>query len=139
AFKGTNAGGDLEFYGVTDRGPNGDGPNVPALSGSGTTASKIFPTPSFVPTLAVITVGKGATVTTSLPIKASATTNSSGLVIPSGTLGYSDEVPVMDALKYDPTTKATFNPNGLDTESVVVDRKRNVLWISDEYGPFILK
>ncbi len=30
AFKGTAANGALEFYGITDRGPNGDGPNAPA-------------------------------------------------------------------------------------------------------------
>ena len=28
-FKGVAADGSLEFYGITDRGPNGDGPKVP--------------------------------------------------------------------------------------------------------------
>jgi hypothetical protein len=63
----------------------------------------------------------------------------SGLAIPVGTLGNSAEVPVMDAMKYDPATKAVFDANGLDTESIVFDKKRNALWISDEYGPFIIK
>ncbi len=139
-FKGTNANGDLEFYGLTDRGPNGDGPNVPNPSGSGTMGSKIFPSPSFTPSIGIITVGKGGAVLNStLPIKLSATMNSSGLAIPAGTLGNSAEVPVLDAMKYDATSKAVYNVNGLDTEAIAFDKKRNALWVSDEYGPFVLK
>jgi hypothetical protein len=83
AFKGTNANGELEFYGLTDRGPNGDGPNLPALTGSGVTGAKIFPSPSFAPAFGVITVGKnGAVLTSSTPIKASANVKASGLAIP---------------------------------------------------------
>jgi hypothetical protein len=140
AFKGTNANGDLEFYGLTDRGPNGDGPNLPALTGTGVTGAKIFPSPSFTPAFGVITVGKnGAVLTASTPIKASATVKTSGLAIPPGTVGNSAELPVMDVMKYDANSKATFDANGLDTEAIVVDKKRNVLWVSDEYGPFIVK
>jgi hypothetical protein len=140
AFKGTNANGELEFYGLTDRGPNGDGPNLPALSGSGTTGAKIFPSPSFAPAFGVITVGKsGAVLSSSTPIKVSATVKASGLAVPPGTVGNSAELPVLDAMKYDANSKATFDANGLDTEAIVVDKKRNVLWISDEYGPFIVK
>jgi len=140
AFKGTNANGDLEFYGLTDRGPNGDGPNVPSLNGSGTTGSKIFPSPSFTPSIGVITVGKnGAILSSVMPIKASATANSTGLPIPEGSLGNSAEIPVMDAMKFDPNGKAVFNANGIDSEAIVLDKKRNALWIADEYGPFIVK
>ncbi|NYE64220.1 hypothetical protein FHW58_005458 [Duganella sp. 1224] len=140
AFKGTNANGDLEFYGLTDRGPNGDGPNLPSLSGSGTTGAKIFPSPSFAPAFGVITVGKsGAVLTSSTPIKASATVKTSGLAIPPGTVGNSAELPVLDEMKYNANSKATFDANGLDTEAIVVDKKRNVLWVSDEYGPFVVK
>jgi len=140
AFKGTAANGDLEFYGLTDRGPNGDGPNVPNPGGSGNMGAKIFPAPSFTPSIGVITVGKsGAVLTSSMPIKVSATINSSGLAIPAGTLGNSAEVPLLDAMKYDPNSKAVYSANGLDTESVAFDKKRNALWVSDEYGPFIVK
>ena len=140
AFKGTTANGDLEFYGLTDRGPNGDGPNVPNPGGSGTMGAKIFPSPSFTPSIGIITVGKGGAVLNStLPIKVSANTNSSGLAIPAGTLGNSAEVPVFDAMKYDATTKAVYSVNGLDTEAIAFDKKRNALWVSDEYGPFIVK
>jgi len=140
AFKGTNANGELEFYGLTDRGPNGDGPNLPALSGTGITGSKIFPAPSFAPSFGVITVGKsGAVLTSSTPIKVSATVATSGLPVAPGTVGYTSELPVMDAMKYDAASKATFNAGGLDSEAIVFDKKRNVLWVSDEYGPFIEK
>ncbi|SFH00005.1 Esterase-like activity of phytase [Duganella sp. CF458] len=140
AFKGTNASGDLEFYGLTDRGPNGDGPNVPNPGGSGTMGAKIFPSPSFTPSIGVITVGKaGAVLNSTLPIKTSANTNSSGLAIPAGSLGNSAEVPVFDAMKYDAASKAVFSANGLDTEAIAFDKKRNALWVSDEYGPFIVK
>jgi hypothetical protein len=140
AFKGATANGDLEFYGLTDRGPNGDVPNVPNPGGSGAMGAKIFPSPSFTPSIGIITVGKGGAVLNStLPIKVSANTNSSGLAIPAGTLGNSAEVPVFDAMKYDATTKAVYSVNGLDTEAIAFDKKRNALWVSDEYGPFIVK
>jgi len=140
AFKGSNANGDLEFYGLTDRGPNGDGPNLPSLTGSGVTGAKIFPSPSFAPAFGVITVGKnGAVLTSSTPLKVSATVNASGLPVAPGAVGNSSELPVMDAMKYDANSKATFNAGGIDSEAIVVDKKRNVLWVSDEYGPFIVK
>jgi hypothetical protein len=140
AFKGTNANGELEFYGLTDRGPNGDGPNVPALTGSGTMGAKIFPSPSFTPSIGIVTVGKNGAVLTSVqPIKASATANATGLPLPAGTLGNSAEIPVMDAMKFDANGKAVFNANGLDSEAVVLDKKRSALWVADEYGPFIVK
>ena len=140
AFKGVNASGDLEFYGLTDRGPNGDGPNLPSLSGTGVTGAKIFPSPSFTPAFGLITVGKsGAVLTASTPIKVSASINASGLPVAPGSVGNSAELPVMDAMKYDANSKATFNAGGLDSEAIVLDKKRNVLWVSDEYGPFIVK
>jgi hypothetical protein len=140
AFKGIAANGDLEFYGLTDRGPNGDGPNLPSLSGTGVTGAKIFPSPSFTPAFGLITVGKsGAVLTASTPIKVSANVNASGLPVAPGSVGNSAELPVMDTMKYDATSKATFNAGGLDSEAIVVDKKRNVLWVSDEYGPFIVK
>ena len=140
AFKGTNANGDMEFYGLTDRGPNGDGPNVPSLDGKGTTGSKIFPAPGFTPSVGIITVGKqGAVLNSVMPIKMTATASSTGLPIPEGSLGNSAEIPVLDAMRFDAASKAAFSANGIDSEAVVFDKKRNALWISDEYGPFIVK
>lgn len=140
AFKGKNANGDLEFYGLTDRGPNGDGPNLPALDGKGTMGSKIFPSPSFIPSIGVFTIGKnGATLSSSLPIKVAPGVNASGLPVPAGSLGNSAEIPVFDAMKFDPAGKAVFNAGGIDSEAIAVDQRRNALWVSDEYGPFLAR
>lgn len=140
AFKGKNANGDLEFYGLTDRGPNGDGPNVPALDGKGTMGSKIFPSPSFTPSIGVFTIGKnGAALSASLPIKATPGVNASGLPVPAGSIGNSAEIPVFDAMKFDPAGKAVFNAGGIDSEAIAVDQRRNALWVGDEYGPFLAR
>lgn len=144
SFKGKVADGSLEFYGITDRGPNGDGPKVPnamiTVGATGTSDGKFFPSPSFTPSIGVISVGKtGAILKSSMPIKFSATINASGLSIAAGKVGSSGEVPLTDIVKYDASSKAVFSDYGVDTESVVLDSARNALWVSDEYGPFILK
>lgn len=71
AFKGKRADGTLEFYGLTDRGPNGDGPKVPAMApATGTSDAKFFPSPSFAPSIGIITVGPaGAVLQSSMPIR----------------------------------------------------------------------
>ncbi|MEC5162342.1 MULTISPECIES: esterase-like activity of phytase family protein [unclassified Janthinobacterium] len=140
AFKGTAPNGDLEFYGLTDRGPNGDGPNLPDPSGKGGSGSKLFPSPSFAPSFGVITLGKkGAVLASSTPIRVSAAVKASGLPVPPGAVGNSAEVPVFDKMQFDAAGKAVYNAGGIDPEAIVFDKKRNVLWLSDEYGPFIVK
>ncbi len=147
AFKGTLADGTLEFYAITDRGPNGDGPKVPNTGGTicfaradNTCDAKIFPAPGFAPSIGTITVGKdGAVLKSTLPLRVSSTVKVTGLPAGLNQLGASGEAPLTDALKLEPTTAATFSTNGLDTESIVVDTARNALWTSDEYGPFIVK
>ena len=144
AFKGKLADGTLEFYTITDRGPNGDGPKIAksiieSATATGTSDTKIFPSPGFTPSIGVVTLGKdGAVLKSRLPIKVSATVNSNGLSLPPGRVGATGEAPLTDALLYEPT-KANYSDNGLDPESVVADPARNALWVSDEYGPFILK
>jgi hypothetical protein len=144
AFKGKAADGSLEFYGLTDRGPNGDGPKVPSsvlgTGATGTNDGKFFPSPSFVPSLGVISVGTGgAVLKASLPLKFSASIDASGLSIAPGKVGSSGELPLNDAMRYVAGSKADFSDYGLDTEGVAVDAARGALWISDEYGPFIAK
>ncbi|BBB63202.1 hypothetical protein UNDKW_4929 [Undibacterium sp. KW1] len=143
-FKGKAADGSLEFYGITDRGPNGDGPKVPnsvvTPGATGTSDAKFFPSPSFTPSFGLISIGKdGAVLKSSTPIKFSPTINASGLSIAAGKVGSSAEVPLNDAAKFDASSKTSFSDYGLDTESIVYDAARGVVWVSDEYGPFILK
>ncbi|MDM0075209.1 esterase-like activity of phytase family protein [Variovorax sp. J2P1-59] len=138
AFKGTAADGTLEFYAITDRGPNGDGPTAPVPGGSGTNISKVFPAPSFAPSFGIVTIGKnGAVLQSSLPLKLDADRKLTGLPPQSG-VGSTGETPLTDAYVYD-AAKAGFDANGLDPETLVLDKARNVLWSSDEYGPFIVR
>jgi len=147
AFKGKLADGTLEFYAITDRGPNGDGPKVPNTGGTicqvradNTCDAKYFPAPSFAPAIGVVSVGKdGAVLKSSLPIRVSSTVKGNGFPSGLNRLGSSGEAPLTDAAKFEPTTATTFSNVGLDTESIVVDAARNALWTSDEYGPFIVK
>ncbi len=143
-FKGKAADGSLEFYAITDRRPNGDGPKVPNSSVTagltGTSDGKFFPSPSFTPSIGVIALGKdGATLKSTWPIKFASSSDASGLPIAAGKVGSSGEVPLNDAARYVTAGKAIFSDNGIDPESIVLDTARNALWVSDEYGPFILK
>lgn len=138
AFKGKAANGDLEFYCLTDRGPNGDGPELPALAGQGTMGSKIFPAPGFTPSIGVLRVGAhGAALVASLPIQSAPGRNASGLPIPHGAPGNSAEIPVLDEMRFDAAGKAIFHEGGIDSEAIAFDRKRQLLWVTDEYGPFL--
>ena len=135
AFKGIHAGGDLEFYCLTDRGPNGDGPMLPSFDGKGMADSKIFPAPSFNPAIGILRAGvQGAVLASSLPIRISAELMASGLPLPDAV-----EIPVHDALRFDASGKAVFHAGGIDSEALAYDRKRGVLWVTDEYGPFLMK
>lgn len=139
AFKGTAANGSLEFFCLTDRGPNGDGPELPALAGQGTMGSKIFPAPGFTPSIGVVSVGAHrAALQEVLPIRTATGELASGLPIPHGEMGNSAEIPVFDELRFDPAGKANFSLAGIDSEAIAYDRKRNLLWITDEYGPFLI-
>ncbi|BEP54469.1 hypothetical protein GmRootV118_17130 [Variovorax sp. V118] len=140
AFKGKADDGALEFYAITDRGPNGDGPTAPVPGGGDgvTSISKVFPAPSFAPSFGIVRVGKtGAVLSTSVPLKRDANTKITGLPPRSG-VGSTGETPLTDQYKFD-EAKAGYDANGLDPEALVLDKARNVLWTSDEYGPFIAR
>jgi len=140
AFKGKAADGSLEFWGITDRGPNGDSPNAPWPDAPASSSiTKMFPAPSFTPSIGTITVGaKGAVLGSLMPLKLDAATRISGRPPAAGAVGSSGEIPLDDSLKYDPV-KGAFDNNGLDSESLVYDAAAKVFWTSDEYGPFIAK
>jgi len=139
AFKGKADDGALEFYAITDRGPNGDGPTAPVPNGGGATSiSKVFPAPSFAPSFGIVRIGKtGAVLSSSVPLKLDANTKITGLPPQSG-VGSTGETPLTDRYVFD-AAKANYDANGLDPETMVLDKGRNVLWTSDEYGPFIAR
>lgn len=133
-YVGRAADGSRVFYAITDRGPNAD---APKWTGSGkTTATKMFPVPNFHPSFGAIRVKDGHAVLASLiSLKDARMRPISGRAIPLGSVGATGEIPLNDALK-----KLPFDPEGLDTEGIAIDRKdKRFLWICDEYGPFIAK
>ena len=143
ALKGRRADGTLEFYAITDRGPNATtGPVTQITDGSnpaGFASSTVFPSPNFTPSIGVIALGKdGARLVSTLPLRFSATQNANGRVQPRGITGNTGEQVLDDSFTYPGKAKG-YSEFGLDTESVVVDAARNALWVSDEYGPFIVK
>ncbi|MEY4758007.1 MAG: hypothetical protein RJA34_2905 [Pseudomonadota bacterium] len=141
AYKGKDADGNLLFLGITDRGANGDGPKGTWSDGANSySASKVFPAPAFAPSIGLITVGKDGAVLKSLsPLMATPSTKVTGLPLSTGAVGATGEIALTDTMTaFNPVT-AGFDANGLDTESLVIDKVRNVLWTSDEYGPFIVK
>ena len=140
AFKGKDGQGALEFYCLTDRGPNGDGPGVPLRNGEGHSDSKLFPAPGFTPSIGVMRLADGAAqLVARLPIRTATGALASGLPIPHGALGSSAEVPLFDKLRFDPDGKALFDADGIDSEAIAFDPRRKSLWVTDEYGPFLLR
>jgi hypothetical protein len=129
AFKEKTKDGAIEFYVLSDRGPNADSPNL--ADGS---ASKIFPAPDFTPKFGVMSLKDGVaslvSVTDILNTDGSKTT---GRPTAANEVGSSKEVPLSENLQ----TLAT-DKNGIDPEGIAVD-KNGDLWICDEYGPFLIR
>jgi hypothetical protein len=133
ALKSVNADGSMDFYCITDRGPNGD---IPTYVKNGKKfPGKFFPTPRFTPSIGILHVnadGKAA-ITSSIPIKDASWHRISGKVIPAGKTGSTGEV----ALDFNMNDLGT-DVNGLDTEGIAIGKDGN-LWLCDEYGPFLIK
>ncbi|MBW7570072.1 esterase-like activity of phytase family protein [Succinivibrio faecicola] len=125
--------GELYFYGLTDRGPNGDAPNFKAKDGS-ESASKFFLAPDFTPQIGLIRVEKNkATIEKVITLKDQNSNKISGLPIPKGKIGTTNEVGLTDSLEILP-----FDNKGLDPEGITIDKDGN-FYICDEYGPFVIK
>lgn len=125
--------GTVEFYGITDRGPNADIPKY--VDNGKTIPGKFFPTPNFAPSIGVITVNPKANradITASTPLNVNGK-DITGKPIPAGNIGSTNEI----ALNFQMQNLGT-DVNGLDTEGITRDKDGN-FWISDEYGPFIVK
>ncbi|MGN0908347.1 MAG: esterase-like activity of phytase family protein, partial [Succinivibrio sp.] len=122
-------GGSLLFLGLTDRGPNADGPMV--RRGGREMSAKYFPSPAFNPEVGVIRLKDGkAEVIRTIPLKNADGSLITGLPIPHG-IGSTGEAALDDASR-----PLGFDPNGLDPEGLAIAADGS-MWISDEYGPFL--
>lgn len=131
-LKSINGDGSIEFYGVTDRGPNID---TPAYIVNGRKIpAKFFPTPNFNPGIGIIRVQDGkAQIVSRISLKNMGNELISGRVIPEGVVGATGEIGLDFAMH-----KIANDIDGLDIEGVTQDHDGN-FWLCDEYGPFILK
>jgi predicted extracellular nuclease len=112
-------GSPTEFYGLTDRGPNVDGPN----------GTKVEPIPSFTPSIARMQMSNGeAIVEQVIPLLASDGTPFSGRVNSQASTG--ETITDLNG------AVLPADPNGFDSEGLVA-LPDGTFWVSDEYGPFI--
>ncbi|MEV7085106.1 esterase-like activity of phytase family protein [Streptomyces sp. NPDC093085] len=108
-----------EFYGITDRGPNVDGPN----------GEKVLPLPGFTPAIGRFRlVGTKAVLVKSIPMRAADGTPYNGHV--------STEANTGETLTDLAGNELPASPYGYDPEGLVA-LKDGTFWISDEYGPYI--
>ncbi|HVW43871.1 MAG TPA: esterase-like activity of phytase family protein [Amycolatopsis sp.] len=108
-----------EYYGLTDRGPNVDGPN----------GEKIEPLPEFTPAIGRFQLVNGkAVLKQSIPLRAADGSPYNGQVNPQASTGET----IVD-LDGDPLPAS---PNGYDSEGLVA-LGDGTFWVSDEYGPFV--
>ncbi|MBN9171962.1 MAG: esterase-like activity of phytase family protein [Microbacterium sp.] len=109
------------FYGLTDRGPNVDGPG----------GTKVEPLPSFTPAIGEFTFGSDgqADLIRTIPLRAKDGSALNGL-----------ENTVADAGETITDLNGVVlpkSPNGLDSEGLVAASDGS-FWVSDEYGPFVV-
>ncbi|MFI7003898.1 esterase-like activity of phytase family protein [Nocardia sp. NPDC050175] len=110
-----------EFYGLTDRGPNVDGPGK---------NEKLSPTPSFVPKIGRFKlVGTRAVLQSSLDLHTAAGVPFNGQVDVSASTG--ETIKDLAGNVLPPTD------HGLDPEGLVA-LPDGTFWVSDEYGPFLV-
>lgn len=128
-FDNSSNNGNLEFYTISDRGPNADAPET--IEGKKT---KVFPAPNFTPFIGQVKIESDtkAVLEKSIALKSEGK-KITGLPIPPGLTGSTKEVPLSERL-----VELNYDVNGMDTEGIDRDAKGN-FWISDEYGPFIAK
>ncbi|MEJ5189214.1 MAG: esterase-like activity of phytase family protein, partial [Breznakiellaceae bacterium] len=127
--------GKLLFAGITDRGPNMDGPVY--KKETKTYSTKIFPVPTFIPAIVYFEIDPASLngkVSFLLPLKNEKGKPITGLPIPEGFLGSTLEVAINLSLQDVGT-----DSEGLDPEALRLDLRGEYFWISDEYGPFVAK
>lgn len=132
AFKNINSDGTIEFYALTDRGPNGDIPKY--VQNGKEVPSKIFPAPNFTPSIGVLKIDQNkAEIVEKIELKDPTGKKITGLPLPSNKIGSTGEIALDLALN-----ELGYDLNGLDPEGIAIDKEGN-FWIADEYGPFIIK
>jgi hypothetical protein len=108
-----------EFYGLTDRGPNVDGPD----------GEKILPLPGFDPAIGRFRLAGGkATLEKRIPLREADGTPYTGRVNPQATTG--EKLVDLNGETLAP------NESGYDSEGLVA-MPDGGFWVSDEYGPFV--
>ena len=129
----------LEFWAVTDRGPNDDGDRTVPGSSAGLyctskPSGKVIFLPEFTPQLVKLGVHEKDVVVQERILLHDGAHPATGLANIAG-----DE---NSFLQTDPSTKtcatAPKSAFGVDTEGVVVDPRNGSFWLSDEYRPSIL-
>ncbi len=107
------------YYGLTDRGPNADGPN----------GTKVEPLPSFDPAIGEFRLVHGkATLIRSIPLHATDGTPYDGQVNCAANTG--ETITDLNGTTL-PCSDTGYDPEGL------VALRDGTFWVSDEYGPFI--
>lgn len=107
------------FYGLTDRGPNLDGPG----------GTKVLPLPGFDPAIGMFRlVGTKAVLERTIPLRAADGTPYNGRVNQQAATG--ETLTDIDGRPLAPS------PYGYDSEGLVALRD-GTFWVSDEYGPYI--
>jgi Esterase-like activity of phytase/Bacterial Ig domain len=110
-----------EFYGLTDRGPNVDGPG----------GEKILPLPSFDPAIGRFRLtGTKAVLEQTIPLREADGTPYTGRVNPEATTG--EKLVDLDGRPLAP------DASGYDSEGLVA-LPDGGFWVSDEYGPYITR
>ena len=122
------AGTNDQFWLMTDRGPNVDGPTINNI------ASKIFPNPTFNPNLIKVKVDRKTGEVTKMGMVGMK--DATGMAItglPNPGNGGTGEVAV-DVFG----NQLVNDPNGIDSEGLAVMADGS-FWTSDEYGPWLTK
>ncbi|MCU4414401.1 esterase-like activity of phytase family protein [Acinetobacter sp. WU_MDCI_Axc73] len=137
-----NPNNPLQFYGLTDRGPNADYTNADGVSG------KVFPILDYNPHLGLFELQADGSIKLikTIPFQSRDGKLMTGLPN-SSTLGGTGEIafgPDLKILTVDPSKPydAKTNPiktddNGIDSEGLAA-LKDGTFWVSDEYGPHIV-
>ncbi|GGF29801.1 esterase-like activity of phytase family protein [Subtercola lobariae] len=107
------------IYGLTDRGPNVDGPN----------GTKIEPIPSFTPAIGEFQLVDGqATLVRNIPLKAANGTPLNGQV--------NSQASTNETITDINGSPLPASPYGFDSEGLVA-LPDGTFWVSDEYGPYV--